>query len=363
MSRARPTTLAIAATLSTLSLAACKAHQEADARTTDRLVLVTPVEASPGITHTYTGLVAARVQSDLGFRVPGKVIERLVDTGQVVKAGQPLMRIDPTDYLHAVTAQAGDVAAAKAHWIQASADERRYRGLVASGAVSQILYDQAKATADSARALLSAAQAQEQVARNQNDYAVLLADGDGTVVETLAEPGQVVAAGQTVVRLAHAGPREAVVDLPETIRPAIGDLAQVSLYGDTVHASAHLRQLSDSAEPQTRTYEARYVMEGDGASAPLGATVTLTLNASRQATTVQVPLGAIDDEGKGAGVWVLDRGTSRVTFTPVKVSDLGGETTDVTGDLHLGDDVVSTGGHFLHEGDHVRIADEKAAMQ
>ncbi len=101
----------------------------------------------------------------------------------------------------------------------------------------------------------------------------------------------------------------------------------------------------------------------DGPSAPLGATVTLTLSDTRQAASLEVPLGAIDDEGKGAGVWVLDRQTARVTFRPVKVSSLGGETTDVTGDLHLGDDVVSTGGHFLHEGDHVRIADEKAAMQ
>src|SRR5258708_38479213 len=200
------------------------------------------------------------------------------------------MRIDPTDYTHAITVQAGDVAAARARWVQAAADEKRYRGLVASGATSQLTYDQAKAASDSARALLSAAEAQEKVARNQGDYSVLLADSDGTVVETLAEPGQVVAAGQTVTRLAHAGPLEASVNLPETERPALGSEAQAALYGSTVTVTAHLRQLSDAADSLTRTFEARYVLDGEGAQAPLGATVTLHVSSTRPSAEVQVPL-------------------------------------------------------------------------
>ena len=141
------------------------------------------------------------------------------------------MRIDRTEYAHAITAQIGNVAAAKARVIQTAADEARYRGLVATGAVSKAAYDQAKAAADGARALLSAAEAQLKVAQDEGDYSTLVADADGTVVETLAEPGQVVSTGQPVVKLAHAGPREATVNLPETVRPAIGSPAQASLYG------------------------------------------------------------------------------------------------------------------------------------
>src|SRR3954464_736910 len=122
----------------------------------------------------------------------------------------------------------------------------------------------------------------------------LLADADGTVVETLGEPGQVVSAGQTVVRLAQAGPREAVVALPETIRPAIGSVAEATVYGsDGLRYTAHLRQLSNSADAQTRTYEARYVLDGEAAAAPLGATVTLRLTGQANEPEIQVPLGAV----------------------------------------------------------------------
>src|SRR5439155_1393545 len=148
--------------------------------------------------------VAARVQSDLGFRVPGKVLERLVDAGQTVKRGQPLMRIDPADLRLAMRAHEEAVVAARARARQTADDEARYRDLVAGGAVSASAYDKAKADAESARAQLNAAEARADVARNETGYAVLVADGGGVVVETLAEPGQVVNAGQVVVRVAHA---------------------------------------------------------------------------------------------------------------------------------------------------------------
>lgn len=162
-------------------LGGCKpmADVAADPRMADRQIAVAHVERAVGSSNRYTGVVGARVESGLGFRVQGKVVERLVDTGQVVQRGQQLMRIDPTDYTHALVAQTGNVASARAHWVQAAADERRDRGLVATGAISQPAYDQVKASADSAKALLDAATAQERVARNQEDYSLLLADDDG----------------------------------------------------------------------------------------------------------------------------------------------------------------------------------------
>ena len=166
------------------------------------------------------------------------------------------------------------VAAAKARARQTADDEARYRDLVAAGAVSASAYDKVKAAAESARAELNAAEAQADVARNETSYAVLFADADGVVVETLAEPGQVVDAGQVVVRVAHAGRREAVIELPETLRPAIGSTGRATLYGSGLTGSAKLRQLSDAANRQTRTFEARYVLEGRLADAPLGSTIS-----------------------------------------------------------------------------------------
>src|SRR5438046_6200427 len=153
----------------------------------------------------FTGVISARVQSNLGFRVPGKITKRLVDTGQSVRAGQLSMTIDRTDYVHAITARAETVTAAKAKAVQTAADEARYRGLVKTGAVSASIYDQIKAASDAAQAELAAATAQEQVARDEGGYSQLVADADGVGGETLAEPGQVVMAGQTGVKAAHSG--------------------------------------------------------------------------------------------------------------------------------------------------------------
>src|SRR5256886_12322092 len=254
----------------------------------------------------FTGIVGARVQSNLGFRVPGKIVERLVNVGQQVKAGQPLMRIDETDLRLALTAKRNAVAATRASVVQLDADEGRYAKLVSDGWVSRQRYDQAKAASDAAKAQLAAAEAEARVAENEATYSVLVADADGTVVERLGEPGQVVSAGQTVVRLAQAGPREALVSFPETIRPAIGSTADASVYGSNGQRyAAHLRQLSDSADPQTRTYEARYVLDGEAAAAPLGATVTIWLASKADQPEVQVPLGAVLDDGRRTGVWAL----------------------------------------------------------
>jgi len=317
--------------------------------------------AAVGVTRSergFTGIVGARVQSNLGFRVPGKIVERLVNVGEQVKAGQPLLRIDETDLRLALTAKRNAVVAARASALQTAADEQRYANLLSNGWTPRQRYEQAKAAADAAAAQLAAAEAEARVAENEAAYSVLLADADGTVVETLGEPGQVVSAGQTVVRLAQAGSREAVVALPETIRPAIGSVVEASVYGtDGRRHTAHLRQLSDAADPQTRTYEARYVLDGEAAAAPLGATVTIWLASQGNQPEVQVPLGAVLDDGGKTGVWVLDNASSTVRFRPIKLVRMTGEIAVISG-LNSGDPVVSLGAHLLREGARVRTASE-----
>jgi len=347
-----------AAAFATVSLRTQEASAVGDPRQEAPIIRLATAARVTGSERSFTGIIGARVQSNLGFRVAGKIVERLVNVGQQVKAGQPLMRIDETDLRLAVTAKRNAVAAARASFVQLEADERRYAKLVSDGWVSRQRYEQAKAALDTAEAQLAAAEAEARVAENEATYSVLVADADGTVVETLGEPGQVVSAGQIVVRLAQAGPREAVVALPETIRPAIGSAAEASVYGsDQGRYIAHLRQLSDSADAQTRTYEARYVLDGDAAAAPLGATVTIRLASQASQPEVQVPLGAVLDDGGKTGVWVFDSGTSTVHFRPVKLVRMTSETAVISG-LGSGDPIVSLGAHLLREGARVRTASE-----
>lgn len=343
------------------ALAACKDATSADPRTQPPLVRIETVESSAQSERSFTGIVAARVQSDLGFRVPGKVLERMVDAGQTVKRGQALMRIDPADLSLAMRAYEEAVSAAKAHARQTADDEARYRDLVAGGAVSASAYDKVKAAAEAARAELNAAEAQADVARNETSYAVLFADADGVVVETLAEPGQVVDAGQVVVRVARSGRREAIIDLPETLRPAIGSTGRATLYGSGVTGSAKLRQLSDAANRQTRTFEARYVLEDRLANAPLGSTISIQISDGRSASALQVPIGAIFDPGKGPGVWLLEGEAPRVTWRAVQISSLSDEAASIVGKLKAGDRVVALGAHLLHEGESVRLGSEVAS--
>lgn len=346
------------------ALVACGDKTQSDPRAEAPLVRVATVQGAASASRAFTGTVAARVQSDLGFRVSGKVLERLVDTGQTVRRGQPLMRIDPADLKLEAHAQQEAVAAARALALQTAGDEARYRKLSGTGAISVSSYDQAKAAADAAKAQLRAVAAQAAVASNASRYTVLVADADGVVMETLVEPGQVVAAGQVVVRVAHAGPREAVVQLPETLRPAVGSTGAATLFGkESVTVPTKLRQLSDVADRLTRTFEARYVLEGELADAPLGATVTIQIAGEPPTVQdgLQVPIGSLFDAGKGPGVWVIDGEPAKVTWRPVAIQRLDDDGARIAGRLKQGDRIVALGAHLLREGEHVRVAGQAAA--
>lgn len=350
--------------MAVLSLAyGCTKPEAHDARVDPQAVIVVKALPSSGNQQAFTGVVTARVQSDLGFRVGGKITERLVDVGQMVKKGQPLLKLDPIDLNLATTSQRAAVAAAKASQIQAAADLARLDGLVEQGAISAQAYDLAKATADTAKARLAAAEAEANVALNAGNYAVLFADVDGVVVSTLAEPGQVVSAGQIVIRLAKEGAREAAINLPEIIRPSIGSEAKASLYGNSKDTSpAKLRELSDSADPLTRTFAARYVLQGLAAKAPLGSTITVRLEGKDDGKIV-VPLGALYDSGQGTGVWIYNSKTSAVSFRKVEVESIAEESASISNGLSQGEEIIALGAHLLHEGEVVRPVESRLAAQ
>lgn len=313
----------------------------------------------------FTGVIHARTESDLGFRVPGKIIEKLVKDGDHVKGGQALMRLDPTDLQLAAAAAREAMEAARAQNKLALADERRLHKLVAMKAVSVQEYDRAKSSADATTAQLKAAVAHSAQLENQVGYAVLKAEADGVIMETLADVGQVVGAGTVVIRLAHHGPREAVVNLPEgEAKVATKSTAVANLYavpGQTF--PAQLRELSAMADPLTRTYQARYTLSGAGENAPLGATVTVHLDREDTDGAVpqyEIPIGALYDGGTGTSVWVIDPDTSTVSRQPVEVIKLGSETALISKGLKLGERILALGAHLVTEGEQVKIIAEPA---
>jgi len=343
--------------LAGLALASCS---PAETAVTPEPPLVQTVAVAPatGALARYTGVVRARTESNLGFRVGGKIAERLVDPGDHVRLGQPLMRLDRTDFSLALNAARASVEAARAQMVKARADEERSRKLVGDGWTSKQTYDQNKATADATIAQFASAEAQASQIANQAGYSELQADADGVVMEVPSEPGQVVAAGQTVVKLARDGAREAEVFLPEASRHLAKGTASATLYaeGEATYP-ARLRELSATADPATRTYRARYILSGGGEAAPLGATVTLRLKpAQGQATAVSVPLGALFDQGGGSAVWRYDADTQTVAAQPVTVARLSEESAEVAAGLNPGDRIVSLGAHLLKAGQPVRQA-------
>lgn len=309
----------------------------------------------------YTGTVHARTESTLAFRVPGKIVARLVDAGAHVRAGQPLFRLDARDLGLAASAAADKVRAAEADAARTAADEARLRPLVATGAISPSAYDGARAARDAAAATLSAARAAAANAANERGYAVLVADEDGIVTEVLAEAGQVVGAGTPVLRLARSGVREALVAVPETSLAALPKTAQALVYGRNAPVTATLREVAGAADPLTRTFAARYVLSGAPDDAPLGATVTVRLPGAAAGAS-RIPLGALVDLGSGKGlggqgVWVIQPDRS-VRFRPAQPLRLTEEDAYLPASaLPPGTRIVALGGQLLHAGQKVRPAE------
>jgi len=338
-----------------LALALCGCGSDATPPAPPPLVRTTVVGTGAGEVARFTGTVRARVETDLSFRVPGKVTARLVDAGTPVRRGQRLATLDPSDLALAAAAARGETAAARAEFVRAQAELRRLAPLAARGFVSARNLDVARADAAAAAARLRASEAEARSAGNQSGYAALLADADGVIMSIAAEAGQVVTPATPIVRLARVGPRDVVVSLPETARPIAAAPAEIQLYGDGRVFPARLHSLSAAADPATRTYEARYTVANGGAL-PLGATATVAI-ARAGAQRLVVPLGALHDGGEGPGVWVVGR-DSRVRFRPVRVAALGEESAALAGGLRPGERIVALGAQLLEPGQLVRsVAD------
>jgi len=317
----------------------------------------------------YSGEVRARHETDLGFRVPGKIAARLVDVGAIVRRGQVLARLDPADNQMGADAARAAVSAARTEHQFARAEFERYRSLAEKNFVSRTALDQRQATLDASRARLEQAEAQQTISSNQLGYTSLMADQDGVITAVMGEAGQVVAAGQAVVRLARQGEKEVLISIPETRLAATRSTQEVlvRLWADPARTyKGRLRELSPIADAGTRTFAARISVPGAGPEVALGMTANVLFPGEAKAgtrETILLPLTALyrpagqsvqGGQADKPSVWVVDPKTGQVALKPVTVAQYRENGAEISAGLALGETVVTAGVNKLVAGQVVR---------
>ena len=311
----------------------------------------------------YAGEVRARVESRLGFRVGGKIVQRQAELGQRVKAGQVLAQLDPKDYQLAADAARAQVASATTQRDLAAADLKRFQSLRDQGFISGAEMERRSAQLKAAQATLDQARAQQSSQGNQAAYTQLLADAGGVVTGVDAEVGQVVAAGTPVVRLAQDGPRDVVFAVPEDRVAAVrvGQPVTVRAWASDGQWHGSVREVAAAADPVTRTYAVKVALAGE--APPLGATVTVVPQQSgaQGAAVIKLPTSALRREGAGTAVWVFDEASSSVRSQPVQVAGADGNEAVIADGLTPGMRVVASGVHVLAPGQKVSVYQSKTA--
>ena len=348
------------AVLVVMGLSACQ--KQAPAQEPLRSVKVMTVgESGSGYDLAFSGEVRARVESSLGFRVGGKLVSRPAELGQRVVAGQLLAQIDPEDYRATAEAAAAQLLAARSNRDVAQADFKRYQDLHAQGFISVAELDRREAALKLAQAQFQQAQAQNTVQGNQSGYTRLLADGAGVVTSVDASPGQVVSAGQPVVRLALDGPRDVVFSVPENKLPFLkaGQLIDLETWDSKQALQAKVRDVAGSADPVTRTFVVKAALQKN-TNVPepvLGATVTVRLKplGGTDVQRIKLPTTALRQESGTTSVWLLDSSSMTVSAKAIEVSVADGNDVVVTSGLQKGDQVVTSGVHVLTSGQKVSI--------
>ena len=313
------------------------------------LTMVAGTAATAG-GNTYSGEIRARREAQLGFRTGGKIVERLVDAGARVRAGQALMRLDPGD----TGLQLGST---EAQYQLAEADAKRYRELRSKGFVSQ-------AALDAREAALKVAAAQAGLARNQSGYTTLHADRAGVIAAVLAEAGQVVAAGQPVLRLAPDGEREVAIALPESqlAKLEVGAAAEITLLAaGAAPLAGRLRELSPAADPASRTYAARVTLTQHGPEVALGMTARVRFTTDKKSDSLLIPLSAVFQQDKQAAVWIVASDRT-VSLRQIEVAAYRDDGAVIAGGLAAGERIVSNGVHRLAPGEKIRIIESGSAQ-
>lgn len=344
------------------SLSACKAETAADEEVVRPVKVAILAPASSGRVLTYSGVVRARVESAVGFRVSGKIVERRVNIGDRLDAGQVIARLDDTDLKLAEGSAKSTLNAARTRRDVASINLERAKPLLPKGFISKAAFDIRRNEMDAASAALDTAKSQLSQATNAVAYTTLRADTAGVVTSVTAELGQVVSAGEPVITLAGAGETEIAIAVPEQEagRLSVGRSAQIKLWA-TPHDSidGRIREIAGQAEAASRTYAVRIAIGAPPPTMRLGMTATVTISVDDENASMVVPIAAVTESEGTPVVFVVDPENKRVRKTPVT---LGGTTEDgirINGGLQAGEMVVSAGVQFLHDGMQVRLPIER----
>jgi membrane fusion protein, multidrug efflux system len=328
-----------------------------------RPVKVAIVDAAPrGRTLTYSGVVRPRIESAMGFRVAGKIVERTVNVGDRVEVGQVIARLDDTDLILAENSARAAVASARTRRDVASINLERAKPLLPQGFISVAVYDARRNEMDAAASALDTAESQLRQATNAVGYATLMADKAGIVTAVTAEPGQVVTAGQPVITLADAGETEIAVAVPEQDAGhlLVGQSAKITLWaGPRVSTEGRIREIAGQADAASRTFAVRIAISAPPSTMRLGMTATVALRIEDEAAPVVVPLAALTESNAGPVVFVVDPANAAVRLTPVTVGGVADDGVRIVSGLQPGDVVVTAGVQFLRDGMRVRLPGER----
>ena len=318
---------------------------------------VTVVKREVGETVSYTGRIQAENETRLSFRISGRMVERSVNVGDHVEPGQVVAKLEPQDELNALRTAQASVAAAQGQLNQAQSNFDRQQTLLARDIASRAQFEQAELALKTARAQLDTAEAQLKAAKDRVSYTELRVDSAGTVIATGAEAGEVVQAGQMVIRVARKDGRDAVFDVPaQLLRSAPSDpLISVSLSDDpAVTAIGRVREVSPQADPVTRTFEVKVGLTDPPAAMRLGATVVGRMKLDT-APVIEIPATALTEFDRRPAVWVVDPSSLTVSLRNVEVARNDPATIAISQGLDSGEIVVTAGTQALHPGQKTRL--------
>jgi membrane fusion protein, multidrug efflux system len=349
--------LTIAALTAGALVSACQRETEPPAPEARPVRTVTVAKRDVGETVTFTGRIEAENETRLSFRIGGRMVERRANVGDQVEPGQILARLEPQNELNALRSAQAAVAAAQAQFNEAQNNYDRQKFLLARDVASHVQYERAEQTRKTAQAQLDSAQAQLKIAQYQVGDTQLEADAGGVVIATAAEPGEVVQAGQLIIRVAPKSGRDAVFDVPgQVLRSAPHNpLIEVALTDDpTVTTVGRVREVSPQADPVTRTFEVKVGLTDPSAAMRLGATVTGQMQLDTT-PTIEIPASALTEHDGRPAVWVVDPTTLTVSLRGVEVLRNSPATVAISDGLDSGDIVVTAGVQALHPGQKTRL--------
>ncbi len=349
--------LAICAACSALVSAGCT--RQAPPAPLIRPVLTTVIRyGNTGEPVTLSGQIEAQNQTNLAFRIGGRLVERRVSLGDTVSPGQLVARIEAQDAKNALNSAQADLAAAQATLVQARNNEARFRSLVATGVVSRAQYDDAQQQLAAAQSRVSAADASLQTARDNVGYTELHSNVAGAVTAKGAEPGEVVQAGQMIVQVAQKGGKDAIFNVPAALmrQSPKNPTVSIALADDpSISTTGHVREISPQADPTTGTYVVKVGLENPPDTMRLGATVTGSVMLSPE-PVVSIPGTALIQIGGKPAVWVVDPSTGMVSARAVGVVRYDSSAAIISSGLKNGDVVVTAGTHALRPGQHVKLS-------